>query len=82
MDELSLLRSELYTGRRALSALQQELTQVPFRPVPMCSPCSLSLSQIFKRHVRRLTSKEMRHLTGYKLLRAAISLVCFATFPC
>ncbi len=28
MDELSLLRSELYTGRRALSALQQELTQV------------------------------------------------------
>ncbi|CAL5229236.1 g12522 [Coccomyxa viridis] len=27
MDELSLLRSELYTGRRALSALQQELTQ-------------------------------------------------------
>ena len=28
MDELASLRSELYSGRRALSALQQELSQV------------------------------------------------------
>ena len=60
MDELSLLRSELYTGRRALSALQQELTQVPLILVSMTFTVFSEPQQRFKRHVRRLILKGMR----------------------